>query len=29
MDGLAPDGSPLIVRDISTQEVYTLEWQLP
>ena len=27
--GMAPDGSPLVVRDISTQEIYALEWQLP
>jgi Tol biopolymer transport system component len=27
--GLAPDGSPLLVRDISNQEVYALDWQLP
>ncbi|HUJ82962.1 MAG TPA: hypothetical protein VLW83_13830, partial [Candidatus Acidoferrales bacterium] len=27
--GLAPDGSPLVVRDISTQEIYALDWQLP
>jgi Tol biopolymer transport system component len=27
--GLAPDGSPLVVRDISTQEIYGLDWQLP
>jgi len=27
--GLAPDGSPLFVRDISNQEVYALDWQLP
>jgi Tol biopolymer transport system component/DNA-binding winged helix-turn-helix (wHTH) protein len=27
--GLAPDGSPLLVRDISNQEVYALNWQLP
>jgi serine/threonine protein kinase/Tol biopolymer transport system component len=27
--GLAPDGSPLFVRDISTQEIYALDWQLP
>ncbi|HXY50114.1 MAG TPA: hypothetical protein VEI01_11725 [Terriglobales bacterium] len=27
--GLAPDGSPLIVRDISTQEIYALDWQAP
>ena len=27
--GLAPDGSILVVRDISTQEIYALDWQLP
>jgi Tol biopolymer transport system component len=27
--GLAPDGSPLFVRDISTQEIYALDVQFP
>jgi eukaryotic-like serine/threonine-protein kinase len=27
--GLAPDGSPLFTRDISTQEIYALDLQLP
>jgi len=27
--GLAPDGSPLVVRDISSQEIYALNWKLP
>ena len=27
--GMAPDGSPLFVRDISTQEIYALDWRLP
>jgi len=27
--GLAPDGSLLLVRDISTQEIYALDWKLP
>jgi Tol biopolymer transport system component len=27
--GMAPDGSPLVVRDISTEEIYALDWQLP
>jgi Tol biopolymer transport system component len=27
--GLTPDGSPLVVRDISTQEIYALDWKLP
>ena len=26
--GMTPDGSPLIVRDISTQEIYALDWQV-
>jgi len=26
--GMAPDGSPLFVRDISTQEIYALDWEL-
>lgn len=25
--GLTPDGAPLILRDIGTQEIYSLEWQ--
>lgn len=25
--GLAPDDSPLVVRDISTEEIYALDWQ--
>jgi Tol biopolymer transport system component len=25
--GLAPDDSPLLVRDISTQEIYALDWE--
>jgi hypothetical protein len=24
-----PDGSPLVVRDISNQEIYALDWQSP
>lgn len=24
--GLTPDGAPLILRDIGTQEVYSLDW---
>ena len=24
-----PGGSPLIVRDIGTQEIYALDWQAP
>lgn len=25
--GLTPDGAPLILRDIGTQEVYSLDWR--
>jgi hypothetical protein len=27
--GLAPDDSPLLLRDIGTQEIYALDWQAP
>jgi len=27
--GLAPDDSPLVVRDISNKEIYALDWQAP
>jgi Tol biopolymer transport system component len=27
--GLGPDDSPLALRDLSTQEIYGLEWQTP
>jgi hypothetical protein len=27
--GSAPDDSPLVLRDISTYEIYALDWQLP
>ena len=27
--GLAPDDSPLILRDVGTQEIYALDLQLP
>jgi hypothetical protein len=27
--GLAPDGSPLVVRDRSTRDLYTLDWEAP
>ena len=27
--GLAPDDSPLVLRDIGTQEIYALDWQVP
>jgi len=26
---LAPDDSPLALRDISSYEIYALDWQLP
>ncbi len=26
---LAPDGSPLFVRDASIQEIYALDWETP
>ena len=26
--GLAPDDSPLLLRDIGTQEIYALDWQV-
>jgi hypothetical protein len=25
--GLAPDGTPLVVRDASIQEIYALDWE--
>jgi hypothetical protein len=28
-NGVAPDGSPILVRDISTQEIYALDVQFP
>ena len=28
-NGVAPDGSPLIMRDVSSRELYSLELQLP
>lgn len=28
-NGLTPDGSPVVLRDESTQEVYALDWKLP
>ncbi len=28
-NGVAPDGSPLIMRDVGTREIYALELQLP
>jgi eukaryotic-like serine/threonine-protein kinase len=28
-NGLAPDDSPLVLRDAATQEVYALDWQAP
>jgi hypothetical protein len=27
--GLAPDDSPLVLRDVGTQEIYSLDLQLP
>jgi Tol biopolymer transport system component/DNA-binding winged helix-turn-helix (wHTH) protein len=27
--GLAPDDSPLLVRDVGSEEIYALDWQLP
>jgi len=27
--GLAPDDSPLVLRDIGTQEIYALDWHAP
>jgi len=27
--GLTPDGTPIFVRDISTQEIYALDLQFP
>jgi hypothetical protein len=27
--GLAPDDSPLVLRDTGTQEIYTLDWEAP
>jgi Tol biopolymer transport system component/DNA-binding winged helix-turn-helix (wHTH) protein len=27
--GIAPDGSPLFVRDVSNPEIYALDWRLP
>jgi hypothetical protein len=27
--GLAPDDSPIALRDIGTQEIYALDWEAP
>jgi hypothetical protein len=27
--GLAPDDSPLLLRDVGTQDVYALDWEAP
>jgi hypothetical protein len=27
--GLAPDDSPLVLRDVGTQEIYALDWEAP
>jgi hypothetical protein len=29
VDGLTPDGSPLLMRDIGSQEVYALDFEAP
>jgi hypothetical protein len=26
---VSPDGSPLVLNDVGTQEIYALEWRLP
>jgi hypothetical protein len=26
---MAPDDSPLLLRDTGTQEIYALDWQVP
>jgi hypothetical protein len=26
---LAPDDSPLLLRDVSTQDIYALDWEAP
>jgi len=26
---MAPDDSPLLLRDTGTQEIYTLDWEAP
>ena len=27
--GLAPDDSPLVLRDVGTHEIYALDWEAP
>jgi Tol biopolymer transport system component len=27
--GITPDGSPLVLRDVGTQEIYALDWEAP
>jgi hypothetical protein len=27
--GLAHDGSPLVIRDLSTRDLYALDWEAP
>jgi hypothetical protein len=27
--GLAPDNSPLLLRDVGTQDIYALDWEAP
>src|SRR5262249_49769306 len=27
--GLAPDDSPMVLRDVGAQDIYALEWQVP
>jgi hypothetical protein len=27
--GVAPDNSPLLLRDTGTQEIYTIDWNAP
>ena len=27
--GIAPDGSPMILKDVGNQEIYVLEWKAP
>jgi len=29
MNGITPDGSPLVLRSVKTSEIYALEWVLP
>jgi len=27
--GITPDGSPLLMHDVGTQEIYALDWEAP